>query len=171
MVREVTHKQLENILKIYYDKKISLIVYGSFGIGKSDSVRKIATEIAIEKNRSLVEWNKLSKVEKEDVYSHPNKYFVLMDIRLSENDTSDTKGLPDFSKDEDSVEWKLPFWARILVKEGSDGILFFDGKNLISRCDPVITPINFKIMGTYYEELSEWLYQGKEVGRFKLFTF
>ena len=124
MVREVNHKQLEALLKVYYAKKISLIVYGSFGIGKSDSVRKVSKELAKEKSRILVEWNKLSKIEKNDVHSHPEKYFVLMDIRLSENDTSDTKGLPDFKSDDEAVEWKLPFWAKVLTQENSDGFVY-----------------------------------------------
>ena len=49
------------------------------------------------------------------------------------------------------------------------GTTYFSGKNLLFRCDPTITPINYKIMGGYYKELTEWLYQGNPIMSFKKF--
>ena len=49
------------------------------------------------------------------------------------------------------------------------GVTYFNGKNLLFRCDPSITPINYRIMGNYYKDLSEWLYQGKAIMNFKKF--
>ena len=49
------------------------------------------------------------------------------------------------------------------------GVTYFNGKNLIHRCDPVISPINFRIMGEYYKQLSEWIFQGKEIINFPNF--
>ena len=72
----------------------------------------------------------LTKEEKQKVYEYCEKYFVLIDIRLSEFDSSDVKGLPDFRQDKESIEWKVPFWAKLLEKENSDGILFLDEFNL-----------------------------------------
>jgi hypothetical protein len=47
------------------------------------------------------------------------------------------------------------------------GVRYFDGKKLIWKCDPVISPINFRIMGDYYKELTEWIYEGKPIEEFK----
>ena len=49
------------------------------------------------------------------------------------------------------------------------GVTYFDGRYLLYRCDPVISPLNFKIMGDYYKDLSEWLYQGNAVLDFRKF--
>lgn len=49
------------------------------------------------------------------------------------------------------------------------GVTYFNGKNLLFRCDPSITPMNYKIMGDYYKDLSEWLYNGKAIMDFKKF--
>lgn len=40
------------------------------------------------------------------------------------------------------------------------GITYFNAKNLLTVCDPSITPINYKFMGDYYKGLTEWIYQG-----------
>ena len=108
MVRKVSHKELSQLLDIYYEKKKALLVYGSFGIGKSDSVRVSANSMAKAKNKTYVEWNKLAQKDKDDVFIHPEKYFVLLDMRMSEFDPTDIKGLPDY-KDKDSIDWKPIF--------------------------------------------------------------
>jgi len=42
------------------------------------------------------------------------------------------------------------------------GIGKFDSDGLIMVCDPVISPMNYMILGPYYEALTEWLYEGKK---------
>ena len=37
----------------------------------------------------------------------------------------------------------------------------FNAKDLILVCDPSIVPANYQIMGGYYRNLTEWIYQGK----------
>jgi len=141
-MKKVNHSELNKLIQEYYKKKIALLVYGTFGIGKSYLIRDTAEEIAKSKSKIFIEWNKINDDEKQKVSEYPEKYFVLMDIRLSEYDSSDIKGLPDF-KDKDSIEWKVPFWCRFLEKPNSDGILFFDEMNLatplvISSCYKII---------------------------------
>ncbi len=46
------------------------------------------------------------------------------------------------------------------------GIRYFDGKKLVYKCDPVISTINFKFMGDYYKDLSDWIYAGKNFMEF-----
>jgi hypothetical protein len=47
------------------------------------------------------------------------------------------------------------------------GCTYFNDKNLWQRCDPCITPMNYKILGKYYEALSKWIYMGKVPEKFK----
>lgn len=148
MTRSVNHEELKKLIKHLYIKKdeegrkVPLIVYGTFGVGKSAVIKATGKDIAEERGRTFVEWNKVSKDDKEKIVKNPEKYFTLIDIRLSENDSSDIKGLPDFNG-KDTIDWKVPFWAMLLEKEGSDGILFFDEINLapplvISSCYKII---------------------------------
>lgn len=125
---EVNHKELNSLIKQYYQKKLFLMIYGTFGVGKSTVVLKTAKEIAKSKGKTLVEWNKINKDEKLNLVQHPEGKFVLIDERLSQYDSSDIRGLPDFNG-LDTVDWKMPLWAKMVTTEGSDGLLFFDEMN------------------------------------------
>ena len=47
------------------------------------------------------------------------------------------------------------------------GITYFNRKGLLLKCDPVICPANFLVLGSYYQEMSEWLWQGKDIKDFR----
>lgn len=51
------------------------------------------------------------------------------------------------------------------------GVRYFNGENLIMKCDPVISPENFAILGDYYNNLSHWIYNGNEILNFRSFMF
>jgi len=140
---KVTHTELNNLIKGYYKKKLALFIYGAFGIGKSFCVRDTAVEIGKTKSRKYVDWNRLTKEEKQEVFDNPEKYFVLIDERLSEYDSSDIKGLPNFRDGKETIEWKIPFWAKFLTLENSDGIVFFDEINLAT---PLVISSVYKII-------------------------
>ena len=60
MVKKINHSQLGQLVKLYYKqqdvitkKKLPLIIYGTFGVGKSTIIRDKSIEIAEEKNKSL----------------------------------------------------------------------------------------------------------------------
>jgi len=142
--------ELGKLLDQYYQKKKALIITGTFGIGKSAVIRDKAKEIAIKKNKAFREWNKLSKKERREVIGNPERYFVLIDIRLAEWDSSDIKGLPDFNEGGDSIKWKIPDWAEFITLEGSDGFVFFDELNLGS---PLVISSVYKIL--YDREISD----------------
>lgn len=142
-MKKINHNELNELLKHYYDRKLPLFVWGRFGIGKSQVVRESSKEIAEKRGRKFVEWNKLTEKEKQDVFEYCEKYFVLIDIRLSEYDSSDIKGLPIFTDNKRAIEFKIPFWALLLEKDNSDGVLFFDEINLavplvLSSCYKII---------------------------------
>jgi hypothetical protein len=127
-VVEINHDQLEYLIGIHYKAKIPMYIWGATGIGKSDCVRKSGQIMAKETQREYIEWNKISKEKKREVEENLDKYFILMDIRLSQMDPSDLKGLPGL--DGDVCDWKIPYWLSILCKENARGIAFFDEINL-----------------------------------------
>lgn len=140
---KVSHKELAELIKEYYDKKVALLIRGRFGIGKTAVTYQVGKDISKEKNREFAVWNKLTAEEKAKLFEHPEKYFVFIDIRLSEYDCSDIKGLPVFKDDKKSIEFKVPYWALLLEKENSDGILFFDEINL---APPLVMSSCYKII-------------------------
>ena len=147
-MKKITHNQLGNLVTHLYNTKttrgtkLPLIIYGTFGVGKSTLIQEKAKEIAERKQKEFVNWNEVSRDKKNEINENAEKYFVLIDIRLSEFDSSDIKGLPDF-KDENSIEWKIPFWAKVLENPKSDGILFFDEINLAT---PLVISSTYKII-------------------------
>ena len=142
MVLELKHEQLKQLLKENYRKKVSCFVYGTFGIGKSFSIKEVGEELAEDKKRKFVDWNKLTNEEKNELFKNPKKYFAFIDIRLSEFDPSDIKGLPSLDGN-DTIEWKIPRWAKFITLEDSDGILFFDEINL---APPLVQSSVYKII-------------------------
>lgn len=109
---EVDIIQLQKLIYRYVTKKKPLFIHGAMGIGKSDSVRAIAKRIAKERGKDYNE-NSTDK----------NK-FNLLDIRVSQLDPSDLRGIP-FPEGR-KTKWLIPNW---LPEEG-EGILFFDELNL-----------------------------------------
>ena len=136
MVKKINHKQLSNLIKILYynpdktGRKKPLLITGSFGVGKSETIQTTAKEIAKEVNKIYFNWNESSykdklKIIEENLFKD---YFILFDVRLSTMDAVEIKGLPNFVKN--WVEWKYPLFVEILQHPDSDGILFFDEFNL-----------------------------------------
>ena len=143
MVKKVNHKELATLVRHYYKNKQPLFIWGTFGIGKSRVIKEEAMQIAKDKGKEFVDWNKTNPQQKQEVFNSPEKFFCFIDIRLSEYDSSDIKGLPDFQSDKKSIEFRVPFWALLMENPKSDGILFFDEINLatplvISSCYKII---------------------------------
>ena len=126
---KVDHNQLEEHIKEYIKASISLYIWGTTGIGKSQTVDKIAKEQASEFGRKYVIWHRLSKNEKSEVLANPKPYFILIDKRLSQMDPSDLRGLPNLNG-HDTVEWKPPMWLKAISHKDARGILFLDEINL-----------------------------------------
>jgi len=125
-MKVVSHSELKEIIKIAYKTKLSLFVHGTMGIGKSTVIKETAKELAKEMKREYAEWNKVR--DKEKLFEHPEKYFVVADFRLSQIDPSDIKGIPMPSNG--SVVWKIPKVFEWFTLENSAGIIFFDEINL-----------------------------------------
>lgn len=124
----VNHKELKQIAKTHYYKKIPLTVYGCFGVGKSEVIKETAKEIAKEKKKEFIEWNYIGDEEKRGLIKNSKNKFVFCDLRISQMDPSDIKGLPTFV--DGFTEWKIPLMFKVFNK--ADGIIFFDEINTAS---------------------------------------
>ena len=114
-MRKTNHKYLEKLVKVAYNKKKPLFVWGTTGIGKSQTVKKMAQQIAKEKG---LEYN-------ENVRDINNeRKFSVVDLRASQLDPSDLRGLPRL--DGETTRWLPPNW----LPKASHGILFPDEMNL-----------------------------------------
>jgi len=140
---EVNHKELALVMNRCYDTNTSIDVKGATGVGKSFVVRDVAIEKANEKKKKFVEWNEISIEEKRELITNKEKIkesFLFVDIRLSQVDSSDLKGLPNFQNN--VVEWQPNLIWKILSYPEADGIVFFDEMNL--ACFPAGTLINIE---------------------------
>ncbi len=110
----------------------AVFVWGPPGVGKSDTVRRVAERLASESGRRLVEFEGLDTYRL--VKSDPSRHLVLVDIRASQLEPSDMQGLPRLVEEDGSVYtvWAAPLWARTLSLEGVAGVLFLDEVNLAS---------------------------------------
>jgi len=143
MTNKINHSELKQIIKEFYKKKLALFIWGSYGLGKSRVLLDNAKGVAKERGREFVEWNKITKEKKQEVYEYPEKYFLFVDIRGSEMDASDIKGLPKFADNSDMIDWKIPMWAKFLTLPNSDGVLAFEELNLST---PLVMSSFYKII-------------------------
>jgi hypothetical protein len=113
----------------------------------------------------------LIKVEVDSKDLYPEDDFIMFAMKKP---AYSQKDLDDVNLENYKQYWEksLKFLGNVAVKPDKIkilGIWYFDGKNLIMRCDPCIIPTNFWVMGDYYKELSEWIFQGKEIIDFPSF--
>ncbi len=128
---EIKHKQLKQLIKVYYDSKITLDIKGPTGIGKSEVVLDAAKELAKERSKSLTVWNNLQLQQKIDIHERDNKdLFIFADLRLSQMDPTDLKGFPKI--DDEYVKWIANLLFKILSNPNVEGIVFFDEMNTSS---------------------------------------
>jgi len=124
----VNHADLKKTILAYYRAKRSLMIWGTIGIGKSMEVKETARFIAEQKGKEfLVDRLKDGKTEKSN--NEKKGKFVLMDIRLSQIDATDIKGIPFRNKEGNATSWLLPDWLP-REEDNTEGILFFDEINL-----------------------------------------
>lgn len=113
-MRTILHAELVDTIKKCYKANVTCFIWGPTGIGKSDTIREAAKQLAKEL--------KLAYVDK----SEPDEdKFTVIDARLSQMDPSDLRGLPCVNKD-GKTAWAYPSW---LPTKGK-GILLLDEINL-----------------------------------------
>ncbi len=117
--------------------KRSVLLLGPPGIGKSVLVKEAAAEIAGASGRILVEYKRqrLDGIRLEEVYNQPDKYFVFVDLRLTETEPVDLMGRPITISvaGRKQLVYHPPQWA-VLLNE-VPGILFLDELTNVQRPD------------------------------------
>jgi len=113
---EITHTQLNEQIKISYDTKTPIFIWGATGIGKSETIKTTAKQIAKEEKLDFI----------EDT-TNP-KAFGFLDIRISQLEPSDLRGLPVQDLQSGTTKWLIPSW--LPQDQDSKGLIFFDELNL-----------------------------------------
>ena len=109
-------------------------------------------------------------VDTKDIY--PEDDFVMFMLGYPKYTQAQLNAI-DLKRFKNLAKASLDYMGNVAVKPDKIkiiGIRIFNGRNLLLVCDPVISPINFKIMGDYYKELSDWIYHGNEPAKFKSFS-
>jgi len=142
MVNTLNHQELREHLHIAYDTKTPLFVWGGVGIGKSQTIKDVARDIA-----------KSKKLEFTENANEKGK-FGFLDVRISQLEPSDLRGLPIQDVKEGTTKWLFPNW--LPREEDSQGIIFFDELNL---SPPSIQASCFKedtlISGKEYKKIKD----------------
>lgn len=119
----------KEMLRNCYETKVPLMVYGGFGIGKSQIPRQVFEEIAKAKKREFVLWEHTSDTEKNEMIANAEKYFVFCDQRIGQMDSTDLRGIPNMM-DTDKLK-TIPYaWVIYFTQPEADGVVFFDEINL-----------------------------------------
>ena len=105
----------------------AVLLVGGIGIGKTETVIRVAKKIASLLNRKYVEWNGSQK-QVEELLSNPDKYFLFIDFPSSTIDAIDLSGALRDIPELQAVDYKVPLYLKILNKIGY-GMIFFDEFN------------------------------------------
>lgn len=159
--KEFTPNSIKILIKHFYSNlgiglpsTPSVILIGPPGVGKSTAVRESALEIANQLGLELIDitskeerdrvMNSLEKCLSEfgDPETCRNKlrYFVFLDLRLTEVEPTDLIGYP--YRDGNRMEYAPPSWAYIL--HYLPGILFLDEISNVRRSD--VLAASYKIL-------------------------
>jgi hypothetical protein len=124
----INHEDMGLILKDAYEFKKAVDIKGVPGIGKSEIVFDMSTQLAEEEKRKHLQWNKLTDKQKEALLITENieKVFVFFDIRLSSWDVTDAK-FPKIENDYAKFVPALIF--KVISNPKAKGVLFFDELN------------------------------------------
>lgn len=142
-MRKVNYGQIASVLNGHYQLKKPVIIYGAFGIGKSGLIESASSRLAVKEKREYMNFFKEKAIKQAEIVDNPEKYYCLLDVRMSERDVSDIKGLMSLSEKEEFIKYKTEKWLNYITKEDSSGILFFDEFNLAS---PMVLSNIYKIV-------------------------
>jgi len=125
VAKVVNHAELKHLIKVYVAAKKALFIWGTIGIGKSEIVRQVGRELATELTDK--EGKPLNLEFSESIKDiNDMKKFVVIDIRLSQMDPSDLRGIPVWDKEAGCTRWLAP---STFPRQGY-GLIFFDELNL-----------------------------------------
>lgn len=118
----------------------------------------------------------LIKVDIDERDLYPEDDFIMY-VDGKPKYTADDLAMIDFEKNKSLWRASLKYMGNVSAKPNRVriiGVTFFSGRKLMYKCDPVITPNNFKFCGKYYEYLTEQIFNGvpiQEIADMGTFTF
>jgi len=111
------------------------------------------------------------KVEADERKLYPEDDFLMYSLGKPKYTQKDLDGV-DVEKLQGRYQKSLKYMGNACAKPNDIkiiGVSYFDMSKLVFVCDPVISPLNYKIMGSYYLSLTEWIYNGNLPQDFKSF--
>jgi MoxR-like ATPase len=131
---EVEMNELMKLFDKAYSVHLPICLIGRYSMGKSQVVYEWAENKAKEENRELRIWYTLTEKEKREIFESPEKYFVLVDIKLQTiGDPTKLTGLPlskTTKRGGEAVVWEIPMFFKVLSQKNSKGVLFLDEFNM-----------------------------------------
>jgi len=135
-----------------------LLAVGPPGVGKSQAVYEVAYEINVPEEVNITDEEKIKEIQElHNLVRGYGEQINVIDLRLSQLDPTDIKGLPRFT--DGSVEWVLPEFLPRDVPGEKFGILFLDEINL---APPAVQAACYQLIldrkvGESYELPKGWL--------------
>lgn len=132
---QISTEDLKPTIQMLRKAAKPFLVIGTYGIGKSEMIFQSAIEEAEKNHKIFLDWNRTSKEIKKDAMLNPGKYHMFVDIRISQMDEGDLRGIPVIggvvNADADN-ELKLITlgWINYITKPEASGTVFFDELNL-----------------------------------------
>ncbi|NBO36759.1 hypothetical protein EBU91_04405, partial [bacterium] len=154
-----SYKTLHMAINHSFAQKQPLLILGDPGIGKSDTVRNFAEQIASASSkgrylqeddfnfatdeigspeessgpREYVDWAEIDLEKKKEVLRNPQNYFLVLELTSTELDRLDIKGIPLAKKEKGEfnyTEYEKSLELFVLTRKGIEGFLFLDEVNL-----------------------------------------
>lgn len=121
------HKGLEKLINAMYTANRPCMIWGAPGIGKSETVHRVAQQIASSAGLEFVDWSRITRAERNALASSVDNTgkFIYGDVRLSQYDPSDF-AIPGYSESGKEMEWFPSQLLKAYSVKGSAGILFMD---------------------------------------------
>lgn len=141
-IKTITPEEYANMIKVCYDAKQPLYISGPPGIGKSAIPRQVFKAEADRLKLRFAEWSDLQADQRMDAIKNPEKWFIFMDARTSQMDTTSLQGIPNMSNTK--MLENIPYsWAVYMTQANAHGVILFDELNLAA---PLVQAITYSVI-------------------------
>ena len=125
-IEKVNHSDLKEVILESYKVRVPLFIHGTFGIGKSDSVKAAGKIIANSINSGIKDEKKHLTYSEDFEDSNSDDCFTVRVIPAHHLDAGDLKGLPFPNKE----HTKTTFLQTDYLPTSGKGLMFLDELNL-----------------------------------------
>lgn len=153
-INAITPNQYMNLIERYEKLKIPFYVSGPPGIGKSEMPRQVLRRVAKQRNLQFIEWADASQEQRMLCIDNPQQFYVLMDARTANMDTTSMNGVPNMANTR--ILENIPYsWVVYMTQPEANGTVFFDEINL---APPIV-------QATAYSVINEQVISDRRMGR------